>query len=122
MQNLTAVREDLERFVRDLDVDGLDGSGALRLVEDSAAIGRLADALKTLGAGRLAQTRAWARDGDRSVAQYLARTTGTGFGEAEAVLETATRIAELPATADALRREAVAGAGQRDRSGGERRS
>lgn len=103
MQNLTAVREDLERIVRDIDVDALDGSGALQLVEDAAAIVRLGDALKTLGAGRLAETRAWARDGDRSVTQFLARTTGTGFGEAEAVLDTAARIAELPATADALR-------------------
>ncbi len=50
------------------------------------AIERLAAAAKTLLAERVDESRAWARDGDRSSAEYLARKAGTSVGAARAGL------------------------------------
>ena len=81
---------------------------------------RLASAAETLFAARVAETDAW-REGsaDRSAAHWLARRTGISIAEAKAKLETAERLEDLPATAEAYRagrlsdqqaREVVAGA------------
>src|SRR5918995_831629 len=50
------------------------------------AIERLAAAAKTLLAERVDESRAWAREGDRSSAEYLARKAGTSVGAARAGL------------------------------------
>ena len=46
----------------------------------SDAIERQAAAAKTLLAGRVAESQAWARAGDRSAEEHLARTAGTSRG------------------------------------------
>ena len=80
---------------------------------------RLLSAAETLMAARVAETQAWKDGADRSAAHWLARRTGTSIAEAKAKLETAERLADLPATAEAFRagrlsdqqaREVVAGA------------
>jgi hypothetical protein len=81
-------------------------------------IERLAAAAKTLLAERVDESRAWARAGDRSAAEYLARRSGTSVGAARGGLETSKRLRALPATEAAVRRgelssaqaETVAGA------------
>ena len=67
-------------------------------------IERLAAAAKTLLAGRVEESRTWARAGDRSAAEYLARQSGTSVGAARGGLETSRRLRALPATEAAVRR------------------
>jgi hypothetical protein len=67
-------------------------------------IERLAAAAKTLLAGRVDESRAWVRAGDRSAAEYLARQSGTSVGAARGGLETSKRLRVLPATEAAVRR------------------
>ena len=94
-----AIRE----VVAELDPQTLDGNSATRLVSQFAAIERLAAAGKALCAQRVVKSGAWRRDGDRSPARWIARTTGTSVGHALGVLETAEGVAQLPATETALR-------------------
>jgi hypothetical protein len=77
---------------------------AARVVEDAAAIEKMAAAVKSLAAARVAETELWKRDGDRSPAHQLARTTGTSVGAARDALEAARRLQDLPATEAAARR------------------
>ncbi len=77
---------------------------AARVVEDASAIEKMAATVKSFAAARVAETDLWKRDGDRSAAHQLARTTGTTVGQAKEALESARRLQDLPATADAARR------------------
>jgi Domain of unknown function (DUF222) len=67
----------------------------------------LATAAKTLLAERVEESRVWTRAGDRSAAEYLARTSGSSVGVARSGLETAKRLRRLPATEAAVRRGAL---------------
>jgi hypothetical protein len=67
-------------------------------------IERLAAAAKTLLAARVEESRAWARAGDRSPAEYLARKSGSSVGAARSGLETSKKLRALPATEAAVRR------------------
>jgi Domain of unknown function (DUF222) len=75
-----------------------------RVVEDAAAIEKMAATVKSLAAARVAETNVWKRDGDLSAAHHLARTTGTPVGQARDALESARRLRGLPATEAAARR------------------
>ncbi|MGH9231661.1 MAG: hypothetical protein ACRD07_23565, partial [Acidimicrobiales bacterium] len=68
------------------------------------SIERGAAAAKTLLAERVEQSRAWAKEGDRSAAEHLARTSGSSLGAARAGLETSKKLRQLPATEAAGRR------------------
>jgi uncharacterized protein DUF222 len=83
-------------------------------------IERLGVAGRTLLAKRVEESNVWRRSGDRSAAHFIAARTGTTVGRARAGLETAQRLAQLPASAEAFRAgklsevqaEAVAGAAE----------
>jgi Domain of unknown function (DUF222) len=68
------------------------------------AIERHAAAAKTLLAARVEQSQAWAKAGDRSAEEHLARKAGTSRGAARSRLATSKRLRRLPATEAALRR------------------
>ena len=68
------------------------------------AIERQAAAAKTLLAGRVAESQAWARAGDRSAEEHLARTAGTSRGAARRSLACSKQLHDLPGTQAALRR------------------
>ena len=93
----------IKDVVATLDPDTLEGAFATELVEEFAAIERLAAVGKALCAQRVAKSGVWRRHGDRSPARWMARTTGTSVGNALGVLETAERVGDLPATETALR-------------------
>ena len=97
-------RQLLKEAVADLDPDVLEAKSSARLVEDFAEIERLAAAGKALAARRMAASGVWRKDGDRSAAHWMARHTGTSVGHAVATIETAQRLAELPATENAVRK------------------
>ena len=101
----------LREGVAELDADVLDGLEARRLVEAFAEYRKLADAGTTLAMPRVRTTAAWASAGyHRDAATWLASVSGTSVGVARATLETAERVAELPATAEALRAGRLSGA------------
>lgn len=86
--------ERVRRVVRELDPARLSGPDAVRLMEQFGELKRLASAAETLLAARAAETNQWRRDGDRSPEQWLARRTGSSWGEARSTLETAARLKE----------------------------
>jgi hypothetical protein len=94
--------ESLRRCVAGLDPAALDGAEAARLVEVFAEVERLGSAGRTLAAGRVAEEGAWP-EGYRDAAAWMSSVAGTTVGKARATLETAQRLEQLPATADALR-------------------
>src|SRR5438067_5607199 len=81
----------------------LNGPDALRLLEVITEGERVLAAGRTLVAKRVEESNVWRRSGDRSAAHFIAHKTGTSVGRTQAALETAERLAALPATADAFR-------------------
>ncbi|HZJ50721.1 MAG TPA: hypothetical protein VFF07_07665 [Actinomycetota bacterium] len=65
----------------------LESEAAASLMDRFAHIERTAAAGRTLCAGRVADSGAWRKDGDRSAAQWVARTTKTSVGQAVGMLE-----------------------------------
>jgi biotin carboxyl carrier protein len=92
-----------------LDPAVLTGAEAKQLVEQSAELERLAGAVRTLAAGRVAQTGAWiGPDGAfRDAGAWMASVTGTTVGRAKATIETAARLGALLQTGAALRSGAL---------------
>lgn len=101
--NVVEARELLESVLAQLEPDVLDARSAQRLVAEFSTMEKVAAAGKALAARRVADSGAWRKGGDRSPAQWMARTTGTSLGQAAAALETAERMRELPATEQAFR-------------------
>jgi uncharacterized protein DUF222 len=97
------VREHLAQVVDELDPHVFDANGAVRMLDEFAAIERLAVAGKTLMAGRVEDSNAWRREGDRSAAHFVARRTRSTIGDAVGLLQTAERLSECAATEGALR-------------------
>lgn len=93
----------LEQAARELDPDTLEAKSALRLVERCARAEHLAAACKALAAKRVAESGAWRSNGAKSAAHWMALKTGTSVGSAVQVLETASRLSELPKTEKAVR-------------------
>ena len=102
-QELSALVASARTVVSSLDVASMTGPEATRSFELFAELERLAAAAKILVAPRLADSDEWAREGHRSAAEWMAKTSGTGVGEAKRVADTAEKIAGLGATQDALR-------------------
>jgi hypothetical protein len=104
---LVGLRESIESLrciVATLDPGALDGTEAKELVAASAELERLAGAVRTLAAGRVAQTGAWANDGPfRDAAAWMADVAGVTIGRARATIETADRLTTLPKVDAALR-------------------
>ena len=92
------------KFATRFDAGRVSAHDATRVVEDAAAIERMAATVKSLAAARVAETNLWKRDGDLSAAHHLARTTGTPVGQAREALESARRLQGLSAIEAAARR------------------
>jgi hypothetical protein len=86
------------------DPSSLDGTGARGAVRCLAEIERVAGAAKVLATARLVETGAGpGDDAFRDVDAWLASLSGTSVAAARGVVETARRVQQLPATAEALR-------------------
>ncbi len=81
-----------------LDPDDVPLPEASGLWEGLDAIERLAGGAKCRLARRVEQSQAWRRRGDRSAADWMARTSGATTGRARADLETSKQLASLPGT------------------------
>ena len=103
LDELQATVATQRRVLAALEPGCLDGPAALRLLEVFTAIERLGAAGRTLVAKRVEESNVWRQSGDRSAAHFIAQKTGTSVGRTQAGLETAERLAALPATAEAFR-------------------
>jgi hypothetical protein len=116
-----------ERFVgaaSGLDVEQVAAEDLASLVAYVDRVERAAHALKAAAAARVARAGSWSGSGDRSAAEWLARTTGTTSADAAATIATGAKMEDLPATQTAARQgrlsapqtRAVADAASADRS------
>jgi hypothetical protein len=94
----------LSAAVTALDLGEILPSTAKELVAVGEQIERLGHGLKTAAAAKVAASQVWRGDGDRTPEEWLARRTGTSRSKARQALDTARRLEDLPATADAVRR------------------
>jgi Domain of unknown function (DUF222) len=102
--SLSELRSAITEYAGRFDPARVSADDAKRVVEDAAAIKNMAATVEALAAARVAETSLWKRDGDRSAAHQLARTTGTSVNQAKDALDAARRLRELPATEAAARR------------------
>ena len=101
---LSELRSAMSEYATRFDPARIPAHDAACVVEDAAAIKNMAATVEALAAARVAETALWKRDGDRSAAHQLARTTGTSVNQAKDALDAARRLRELPATEAAARR------------------
>ena len=94
----------MSEYAARFDPARVSANDAAGVVDDAAAIKNIAATVEALAAARVADTELWKRDGDRSPAHQLARTTGTSVTQAKEALETARRLQHLPATEASARR------------------
>lgn len=97
------VEERLRAIVADLDPALLHPNDAVTRLATFDRIERQAAAAKALLAPRAVDSGEWARKGERSAQDWLARQHGTSVGEARGLLDTGERLAKLPDTEAALR-------------------
>src|SRR5438046_10207152 len=88
-ERLAEVREAMGLYAAAFDAALLPAAVAARVVEDAAAIEKMAATMKGLAAARVAETELWKKDGDRLAAQQLDRRTGTTVCAAIAAVEAA---------------------------------
>ncbi len=93
----------LAAYLAALEPERLTTAQATELFGLFAELTRLGSAGQVLLTPRVAQSDAWKNEGHRSAASWVAKTTGTGLGDAMATLETAQRLQSLPRTTEALR-------------------
>ena len=119
---LAALVAQLRSLLAVLDPGQLPARDAAEVVAVCDQISRVADAGKTLAAGRVAESSLWSRGGHRSAAHWMAKLCGTSVGDAVRMLDLAETVAEAPATKDALVAGKISGqAGVRDGEGREGR-
>jgi hypothetical protein len=99
---LAALVAQVRSLLTELDPAQLPARDAAEVVAVCDQLSRVADAGKTLAAGRVAESSLWSRGGHRSAAHWMAKVCGVSVGDAVRMLELAETVAEAPATKDAL--------------------
>jgi hypothetical protein len=104
LEDLAATTESLATLVAALDAGDLAAREGPRLVELGVRIERLGLAVRLAGTAQVATAGTWQGRGDRSAAEWLARTTGTSISDAIGTVAAARQLGDLPQTAAAVRR------------------
>ena len=104
LADLLDARRRIVAHLAEADPERVTTAQAVEVFEVFAELERLVVAGKVLYSGRATQGTAWRDEGHRSAASWMAEKTGSGVGEALAVLETAEALQGLPETTEALRR------------------
>ncbi len=97
------VEQAIDRLSRGLEPETIPASAAMGLVRTVAHAERQLGGVKMRLAGRVAETPVWKHQGHRSPAHWLAGESRSSVAEAAGVLDTAAKLAELPATLGGLR-------------------
>ncbi len=98
------LREAMGHYAGGFEPALVSAADAAVVVDHAAAIEKMAATVKALAAARVADTELWRRQGDRSAAHHLARTTGTTVGAAAEAIGAARRLELLPQAGAAARR------------------
>ncbi|HUP69175.1 MAG TPA: hypothetical protein VM142_05100 [Acidimicrobiales bacterium] len=101
---LRGLREKVGEFAAGFDPALVSPAQANVMVDDAAAIEKMAATVKALLAARVAVTEVATREGDKTPAHALARKTGTTVGKAADAIRTGKRLAKQPKL-DAAARE-----------------
>jgi hypothetical protein len=109
LATLQRIGTDLDGVLSSLDPSLLHPADAVKLLDAAVAIEARASAVKTLVADRAADAAEWARLGYRSPEEWLAASTGVGYGEARRTLDASAKLPELPVVSAALRRGELSG-------------
>ncbi len=100
---LERIRDVLGRFAEAFDPALVTAGDAQRVVAVASTIEKMAAAIKTLAAARVAETDLWRTSGARSAAHELARQTGVGVGAAKDAITAGKRLRQLPLAAGAAK-------------------
>ena len=100
---LSEIRAEVASIAATFDPSAITPAEAASLVRDASAIENMAATIKALAARRAADSGAWRREGAKSPAHDLARTTGTTLARAREALDTAAELEKLPVLAAAAR-------------------
>lgn len=97
---------EIERALRDaiaaMDVECMPSSSVRDFVRRMDRIERMAGGAKTVGIGELARKDAWNDGSARSAAEWVAKTTGAGWGEAKAKVALGEGLRDRHETTEAL--------------------
>lgn len=107
---MAEIRAHLSETVRGLEPEAVSLPEAVPQWEHYDAIEKLAAAARTLLARRVEESRAWARAGHRSAAEFLAERSGSSVGAARTQLEMSEKLERLPAVERAVRDGEFSGA------------
>jgi hypothetical protein len=99
MVELAVIEAELSAAAERFDARELLGSQAAEVVRRATAIINAASTIRTLAAGRVAETPAWQRAGHRSPVDWLAAETKVSFSAAKGALETASKLEACPSVA-----------------------
>lgn len=104
MSAIAALRQQVADYAADFDPSACTVAQCQEVLDEAAAIERMAAAVKARAAARVAASGAWRDDGGRSAAHDLAAKTGTTVGAARETLEAGAALSEMPALAKAASR------------------
>ncbi|MGH9185856.1 MAG: hypothetical protein ACRD0U_08610 [Acidimicrobiales bacterium] len=102
--SLRSLRHDLARWASGFDPNVVSAAGCAEVVRQAAAIANIAAIVEALAMTRVAATSLWQGGGDKSAAEWLARTTGTTTRQANNTIDTGKRLQGLGPTAEAAKR------------------
>lgn len=100
---LAEIRVEMAKFATSFEPSLLTPADAERIMREAATIENIAGIIKALAARRSADGDGWRRDGAKSPAHDLARKTGITVSKAKESLDTAEKLADLPALDAAAR-------------------
>ena len=103
LEELQGMAKTLDGFLASVDPGLLHANDAARVLEAAAALEQRAASLKTLLAKRAAEAGQWANQGYRSPEEWLAKKTGTSYGQAAGTLNASEKLQALPKLEGAVR-------------------
>ena len=109
LAELRGMVKSLDAILSSLDPALLHTSDALQVLDAATAVAQRADAIKTLVASRAAEAGQWASQGHRSPEEWLAKKTGTSYGQAAGTINASEKLAELPELEGAVRNGELSG-------------
>ena len=103
LKELQGMAKSLDGLLANVDPALLHATDAARVLKAASAVEQRAASLKTLLAKRASESQLWANDGHRSPEEWLAKTTGTSYGQAAGTLNASEKLLELPGIEKAVR-------------------
>ena len=102
-RRLRTLKKDLRATACDIDPDRLTVDQAADAIKEAAEIEKIAAGLRLRLAHRIDNMSLFGQDGERSAAEWLAKTTGQSTTDAQRDLECSRRLRALPDADDAVR-------------------